>query len=305
MLDGLTLDQMRVLIAVAETGSFRAAAKRLGRVQSAISHAIGNLETELGICLFDRSGHRPTLTVEGQTLLADARAVLLKTDALRARARGMEQGVELELRIVVDTLFPLPEIGAALLAMQNAFPTVSVNLSILPLGGPVSALDQKKCDLAITVGEEFRNPHIEAEAVGTTAMIAVVAATHPLAQAIRGDTLLPKTALAEHLQIVIEDPTPLSDGTDIGVLSPGTWRVGSLDVKHSLILSGLGWGRMPFWRISQDLEDDRLIRVPAASFGKDGETLLHCYLLHRTDQTMGPAARLLRREILARTQSNL
>ena len=78
MLDALTLDQMRVFVAVAESGSFRAAAGRLSRVQSAVSHAIANLEGQLRIALFDRSRHRPTLTPEGQSLLADVRAILLK-----------------------------------------------------------------------------------------------------------------------------------------------------------------------------------------------------------------------------------
>jgi DNA-binding transcriptional LysR family regulator len=62
MLDGLTLDQMRTFVAVAEAGSFRTAATHLSRAQSAVSHAIGNLEAQLGITLFDRSGHRPMLT---------------------------------------------------------------------------------------------------------------------------------------------------------------------------------------------------------------------------------------------------
>ena len=55
MLDPLTLDQLRVFVAVVEEGSFRAAAKRLGRVQSAVSHAVAGLETELEVALFDRS----------------------------------------------------------------------------------------------------------------------------------------------------------------------------------------------------------------------------------------------------------
>ena len=78
MLDALTLDQMRTFVAVADSGSFRAAAGRLSRVQSAVSHAIGNLESHLKIALFDRSGHRPTLTPEGRALLADVRAILAK-----------------------------------------------------------------------------------------------------------------------------------------------------------------------------------------------------------------------------------
>ncbi len=47
MLDNLTLDQIRVFVAIADSGSFRAAATRLARVQSAVSHAIANLEAEL------------------------------------------------------------------------------------------------------------------------------------------------------------------------------------------------------------------------------------------------------------------
>ena len=107
MLDALTLDQMRIFVAIAETGSFRAAAAGLSRVQSAVSHAIGNLEAELGVALFDRSRHRPVLTPEGEALLANARDILLRVDAMRARARGMGEGVELELSLVVDTLFPI------------------------------------------------------------------------------------------------------------------------------------------------------------------------------------------------------
>jgi DNA-binding transcriptional LysR family regulator len=85
MSDALTLDQMRSFVAVAEVGSLRAAAGRLSRVQSAVSHAIANLEVRLGVALFDRSARRPRLTPEGQALLADARAVLLKVDTMRAR----------------------------------------------------------------------------------------------------------------------------------------------------------------------------------------------------------------------------
>lgn len=88
MLDGMTLDQIRTFVTVADSGSFRSGAARLMRVQSAVSHAIANLESELGLQLFDRSGYRPVLTAEGQALLAHARDILLRADAMRARARA-------------------------------------------------------------------------------------------------------------------------------------------------------------------------------------------------------------------------
>lgn len=76
MIDSLTLDQMRVLVAVADAGSFSAAARKLGRVQSAISQAIQTLETTLGLSLFDRSGKTPQLTDAGKALVGDARALI-------------------------------------------------------------------------------------------------------------------------------------------------------------------------------------------------------------------------------------
>src|SRR3546814_8950832 len=153
MLDALTLDQIRTFVAVAEHGSFRAGAARLRRVQSGVSASIANLEAQLGIALFDRSGHRPALTPQGHALLANARDILLRVDAMRARARGFGEGVELELALVVDTLFPLLQLGAALAELQVVHPSVAIQLDIEPLGGPLQALLDQRCTLAIMVGE--------------------------------------------------------------------------------------------------------------------------------------------------------
>lgn len=138
MLDALTLDQMRVLIAVSEAGSFSGGAERLGRAQSAVSYAIGNLEAQLGVTLFDRSGYRPVLTPEGRMLLADARAILLKVDTLRARARGFGEGVELGLDIALDPQFPLTVASRALKELQDAYPLVSVRVLSAPWVRPFS-----------------------------------------------------------------------------------------------------------------------------------------------------------------------
>jgi predicted transcriptional regulator len=72
MLDRLTLDQLRVLVAVAETGSFSAAARRLGRVQSAISQTVQSLESDLGIAVFERAGKTPKLSDAGRVILTIA-----------------------------------------------------------------------------------------------------------------------------------------------------------------------------------------------------------------------------------------
>ena len=86
--DRLSLDQLRVLVVAAEEGSFSAAARRLDRVQSAVTYSIQQLEQQLGIEVFDRSGYRPRLNAAGESILEDARIILARVDALIAKCRS-------------------------------------------------------------------------------------------------------------------------------------------------------------------------------------------------------------------------
>lgn len=323
MIDALTLDQLRVFVAVADAGSFRAAARSLSRVQSAVSHAVANMELQLGVTLFDRAGHRPVMTPQGQALLANARDILLRVDAMRARAQGMGTGVELELSLVVDTLFPIADVGAALKAMRATYPTVATRVAVLPLGGPIDALLSGNHTLGIVAGEHFRHPRIAVQALSSVQMVAVVGAGHPLARKVvgypmgnaagnaagdaagdsasnlasnpasnpAGNAMLGAPELADHLQIVQADPSGLSEGRDFAVLSPQTCRVSGQDTKHALILSGLGWGRLPLWQVERDLAEGRLVRLPTHSLGRGSQVETETYLAHRIDMPLGPAAR--------------
>jgi DNA-binding transcriptional LysR family regulator len=303
MLDALTLDQMRTFVAVAEAGSFRAAAGRLSRVQSAVSQAIANLEVQLGVTVFDRSNRRPTLTPEGQALLADARAILLKVDTMRARARGLGEGLELRLAIALDPQLPLGLAAAALKDLHDTYPSVSVWMWTAPLGAAIVALREGRCALAVTAAD-LPDPRIELESLSFVPRAAVAAATHPLAARSRGGAPLTAAELADHFQIVVPDPSALTEGRDFGVLSPGTWRVSDNATKHALILAGVGWGSLPLWLVEHDLAEGRLIRIAAAEFGQQGETFVRAYLAHRTDQPLGPAARTFRQALLQRADES-
>ncbi len=97
MLDNLSLDQLRTFLAAADAGSFSAAARKLHRAQSVVSQTLANLEVQSGVKLFDRAGRYPVLTEDGRALLADARAVVERADAFKARAKGLAGGVEAQL----------------------------------------------------------------------------------------------------------------------------------------------------------------------------------------------------------------
>ncbi|MEO9340925.1 LysR family transcriptional regulator [Mesorhizobium sp. SB112] len=290
MLDALTLDQIRMFVAVVDAGSFRSGAARLSRVQSGISSAIANFEANLGVTVFDRSGHRPVLTSQGAALLTNARDILLRVDTMRARAVGMGEGVELELSLVIDPLFPIDAIGTALIQMRHVYPSVTIRLAVEPLGGPISSLLQTRSHLAIIVGEDFRDPRVVMTAISSVKLVAVASTVHPLA--IKGETKeigLPD--LADHIQVVLSDRTSLSEGRDFGVLSPQTCRVDGQDTKHAMIVSGLGWGRLPLWRVERDLDEGRLVRLNTQALGRKSQVKAEAYLASRLDNPPGPAGR--------------
>ena len=98
MLEGVTIEQLRTLRAVAEAGSFSAAARKLGRVQAAVSQSIDRLEAQLGLRLFDRSGRVPRLTQHGEAVVAAAARVEGGVEALDELVATLKRGAETTLR---------------------------------------------------------------------------------------------------------------------------------------------------------------------------------------------------------------
>ena len=127
-----SIDQLLVLLTVAEAGSFTAAAKRLGRATSAISYAIDTLEEQLGLSLFDRGTTRkPKLTQHGEAVVSEARAVAHSVDTLRARVRGFLDELEPEVSLVVDSMLPSDRLTTLLREFHAPVPDGAGS----PLGG--------------------------------------------------------------------------------------------------------------------------------------------------------------------------
>lgn len=293
MLDNLTLDQMRIFDAVAETGSFRSAAQKLHRVQSAISYAIGMLEQQLGVALFDRTAYRPALTPAGRSLLSEVKVILGQVDGLKARARELQEGVELQLSLAVDTLFAPDTVADALKRMHAGFPNVEVRVEATSLGGTLDALLSGRCAMAL-IALDRPDDRIARSYLMPVVTEAVVAPFHPLARLRDGNQDIWQQAFREHLQIVVEDPTDLTKERSYGVLSPRTWRVSDMVTKLAMLRTGLGWGSMPEWLVAADLSAGTLVNLPAAALGPRGRVTYHAYFCHRSGEALGPAARCLR-----------
>lgn len=285
-----TFDQLQIFLTVVESGSFAAAGRRLNRATSVISYGIDNLEAQLGVTLFERDAtRRPRLTEAGEAVLAEARAVRDGVDGLRAKVRGLLGGLEAEVRLAVDVMLPATRLGAALRAFREAFPTVSLRLSVEALGAVSGLVLERRAMLGVSGPLAVECEEMARIAAGRVRMIPVAAPDHPLA---RADALAPGAA-RDHIQLVLSDRSPLSEGRDFAVTSPRTWRLADLSAKHALLREGIGWGNMPEEMVKGDLETGALIRL---AMPDDPVHLYPLYAIHRRDAPPGPAASwLLRR----------
>ncbi len=287
MLDAVSLDHLRTFVAAAEHGSFSAAGRAIGRAQSVVSQSIANLETQLGLSLFERVGRYPQLTPQGMNLLADARRVVNEAATFKAKAKSFSAGLEPDLSIVVDVMFPQACLTHALAGFRTEFPNTSLRLHVEALGAVAQMVLDGKCSLGITGTLPFVPPGLTTERLFSEQIMTVVASSSPLA-GLKGPIAL--CDVLNETQLVLSDRSSMTDGIDYGVQGKNVWRLADLGAKHACLLAGLGWGHMPHWLVADDLESGRLVSIelegPSAG-------LMPFQVIYANDLLPGPAGRWL------------
>jgi DNA-binding transcriptional LysR family regulator len=297
MLDGVSLDQLRTFIAAADEGSFSAGARRLRRAQSVVSQTVANLEAQLGVKLFDRSSRSPVLTRQGAALLAEARAVVSGMDVFKARAKSLSDGLEPELNVVVDVMFPLDQLTSAIAAFQEKFPAMPLRLYVEALGAVLQPVIEGRCAFGVMGSLPTATPEFTREHLLTVGFAFVASPKHPLAS-FKGE--IPARVLARHRQLVLTDRSALSQGKEFGVFSANTWRLADLGAKHAFLRAGLGWGGMPLDAIKRDLANRSLVKIRLEDI-PEGHLAMAMLAVFLTDKPPGPAGRWL----IERLKSNI
>src|SRR6202795_1730696 len=297
MLDSVSLDHLRMFIAAADEGSFSAGGRRLRRAQSVVSQTLANLEAQLGVKLFDRSTRSPVLTSQGLALLAEARAVVSRMDVFKARAKGLSGGLEPELSVVVDVMFPLEALTSAVAAFQAEFPATPLTLYVEALGAVLQPVMDGRCAFGVMGSLPTAPAHLTLERLLSVGWAFVASPSHPLAS-LKGP--LPARVLAQHRQLVLTDRSAMSQGKDYGVFSANTWRLADLGAKHAFLRAGLGWGGMPVGVVETDLEDGSLVRIDLEDV-PNANLVMPMSAVFRTDRPPGPAGRWL----IERLKSNV
>ena len=250
-----------------------------------MTYGIQKLEAQFGVSLFDRAAYRPALTEAGRALLPRARRIAEETNAFRDTARSLASGLEAELTIVLDSMFPMPAVVEALRAFTAKFPTVPPRIYVQSLGAAAELVLDGTCMIGLLPLIFSDIALLKHFPLLTVDLIPVVAPDHPLA-ALEGP--IDTHVLHRHVQLVLTDRSSLTAGRDYGVLSGRTWRLADLGAKQSMLLAGLGWGNMPSHLVQDDIAQGRLKVIRPMEFDPRVAQLVMCgvYLANRM---LGPA----------------
>lgn len=283
-----TLVQLQTFLAVAEQGSFSAAARSIDRAQSAVSHSIGQLERRLEVDLFDRDGRTPKLTAAGRALLEDSRRLIRQARELELAAKQWGAAeAETHFSLVVDMIFPVGALVGVLAALQRDNPRLALTVHTEARGAVTARILDESCQLGVTGLLLPEAPAgLETLGLGAIDFVIVAAPSHPLSQR---NGVIPIDELRKHTQIVLEDRSHLSTDQQVGIVGTNTWRIGGQSAKHSLLLAGFGWGTMPRHLVCEDIESGALLHLHPAHWA-ESYLSVPLYAIYRNDRPPGPVA---------------
>jgi DNA-binding transcriptional LysR family regulator len=248
-----------MFLTAVEAGSFSAAARKLGKAQSAVSTGIASLELDMGLTLFDRSTRKPGLTDDGRRVLEHARSVLLQMDELEAAATSVRRGEEALLRIALDDSLLVPGFGAVCARFTRRFPKTELEISVQPCVDVARTLLEGRADLGLSYSTLEMDFRLDLCFIGNLPFFAVAATGHPLAAldiVSDGDIRNARQLLLRGAEQRIFEHFPQFSAEVL-------WS-GSFNALREMALAGLGWTYLPVHMAEDLIADGRLARLNVA-----------------------------------------
>jgi DNA-binding transcriptional LysR family regulator len=292
-----SFEQLEAFVTTAQERTFSAAARRLGKAQSAVSTAVINLEVDLGVTLFDRSGRYPTLTAEGRALMCEAEAILLHCLSLQDRANSLNTSVEPRLVIAVDDAIPYAAIAGTLRRFQLAFPDLELEIRHPSQDDILRTVQRGEVMLGLTFAQTHYPKEIAFRRLGNINLTHAVHRDHPLAEA----DGISFARLSDYRQIVVTHGRKLPTGEYLKV--PRCWVVESYLILLEAARNGLGWVTLPKRLIANELASGELVELRLEAYPFT-EWAVGADLIWNATAESGKAAIWLRAE-LSRNEINV
>ncbi|WP_339891432.1 LysR family transcriptional regulator [uncultured Alteromonas sp.] len=257
----LSLEQLTAFCSVASEKSFSAAARKLGKSQSAVSISVANLEIDLGVILFDRSSRYPSLTNHGISLLRDAEAILHQCSSMENRANSIASELESQVVVAIDDAIPFQLLNHNLAAFGEKFPFVDLNILHPSSHYVQQSIEQGDASLGVMCAGTNYPQHLHFKRLGNITFVNVAHKNHPL-------TRLPQVSfddLNRHRQLVY---LPLRDSLPTSEYLSGSsqWRMGSYLALMNTLSAGMGWATVPKQLIIDLQLQDELVELALTSY---------------------------------------
>lgn len=278
----MTLDQLAALDAIVATGTFRAAAERLHKAQSAVSHQIRKLEAELGFDLFSREEYRPSLTPEGEVFFRETARVLEQVHELKATAAGLRGEQEPVISITMTATMSLDPILNVLGQVGQAYPSTHIRFATEMMGGPLARLMQGESDMIVAGLHGVPIDDVETLPVGAITIRPVAHPEHAAAQRPGART---RREMQAFTQVIVAGTGGEDYAQSRDLLSGGQrWTVSDFDAKKSVIKAGLGWGGLPEHLMEDELRSGALVPLAVEGYPPRHTEI---FAIRRRDQPKG------------------
>lgn len=295
----MNLQQLETLLMVVNTGSFSAAARKLGKAQSAVSTAISDLEIDLDLQLFDRSGRYPVLTEAGARILQQAKLVQMQCHQLKELAVDLAAGTETGLRLAVDDEGQLPWLAPILAELAEQFPQLEVQIVFPLLEDLTQLLADDAADLGICFQPQSASAQFLRWPLQQLRFVAVASVHHPLAQL----TTVSQADLQQYRQLMVAGR---GKGVEKqrGRLSGQVWWLEGDIAVLAMVEQGIGWAWLPEHVLKQRSIQNSIKCLPIKA---EGTSLLpmQLELWQHSNKTAGPAALWLKRRLLAMSNNTV
>lgn len=256
----LTLDNLRVLDAIDRHGSFALAAQELCVVTSSVTHAIHNIEENLSLTIFDRSGRRARFTRDGRVLLEKGRHLLARAAEFDEEVQVLATGWEPDFVLTLDPVIRMEALMVLAAEFCREAPQTSLHVKLEAVNGCWDALLSRRADLIVGApGEGPAGGGYETVAMHKFRFVFAVAPAHPLAQR-KG--LIPNAEIAMHRSIIAADTTRDLPQLPRGLLdSRNVLSVPTTEAKLLAILQGAGCGFLSTRLAQPHIKAGRLVSL--------------------------------------------
>ncbi|GEA49422.1 transcriptional regulator [Vibrio inusitatus NBRC 102082] len=284
----INLDYLLAFVTAADKGSFSAAGRHIGKSQSTISVSVSNLELDLGVSLFDRTGKYPVLTQEGEHLYEQAKVLMRQADRIENYTSGVRDQVENSLVIGLDPLVPFSLIETPLEKISQKFPFTQIQIKKEKSDGLFTQLNDDKVDFVLHLTEDAIPDYYEFACIHQLEWTCVCSPDSEFAdlEIVNNDLLTTErqiicTSLYEHKVL-----------GSVGTLSQSVWLAHDQDDMIRMVEQGIGWAVLPTIMLQERVALGTLVEFTPEyvksnqSYGVD--------LVWKTNDSLGPVAHYLR-----------